>query len=199
MKMDFESTMYAILNELQFNYYTPNLELETEKILSEAMDEEDKRNSVGELKREITECNQRTSEDSRVFVLSGNVENIKEFVIKPLANRIATDKYKPMDLEFCELIANNITKESSRTFPAPKGKHGGVLVISDLLDFVKAYNSDEQIRLIWNILEYSPIGRHRSGWAIIFLTKETDDNKWWSYSFCPYFMKKSMLRSFLVE
>ncbi len=198
--MDFESTMYAILNELQFNYYTPNLELETEKILSEAMDEEDKSNSVDELKREITECNQRTSEDSRVFVLSGNVEKIKEFVIKPLANRIATDKYKPMDLDFCELIANNITKESSRTFPAPKGKHGGVLVISDLLDFVKTYNINEQIRLIRDILGNGDGNcGHRSGWAIVFLTKEIDDKKWWSHSFCPYFKKKSMLINILVE
>ena len=172
MKMDCQSAMYAILNELQFNYY------------------------VQDFKPDIETHDERTGEDSRVFVLSGNVEKIQECVIKPLAKKVASDE---QDFEFCEMSANYITTEFARTFPAPKGRHGGVLIISDLLDFIKEHKSNDQIRIIWDILEFSPIGRRRSGWAIVFLTKETDDNKWWNYSFCPYYMRKSMLRSFLVE
>lgn len=132
----------------------------------------------------------------------GDTSMIQEKVMKAFKERATADNH--YDLEFCEIHSSELTKNFVSSLPTPKGKDGGVLIISDYSAFVDSYSPNDQRTLLIDIMRtqgYTSygIGPVCTGWRIIFLEDTQDKSIWWPYSCVQYFGNKNCLHSYYVE
>lgn len=163
-----------------------------------------KRREAQEKFERLKNCGSHADALQPIVILMGDTSMIQEQVMKPFKERATTDEHYQYDLEFCKIHSSELTKNFASSLPKPKGKDGGVLIISDYSAFVDSYSPDDQRRILIDIMRtqgYTSdgIGLVCTGWRIIFLEDTQDKSKWWPYSCVQYFGNKNCLYSYYVE